>query len=336
MLFEEKPDLTLCYEVPVTEEQGAEAFANSDLAINEIIYPGTILKHKKIFDQLMKDVGEIGFRAYLGIPKLAPVQKIKIQKNNKISYNSKSLLFCLHSLSLRPPSNEYIQLLISTASKKGWSVYFDHLRDDDIIVCGNASACILPFQLANLTTNQRLFSNSGSASMGYDLPAAIGAAAAGKKTGQRIICFAGDGSLMMNVQELQTLHTSGLNVIVIVINNAGYLSIRQTHENFFGKVVGATPASGVEFPKFSAVSTAFSVPSEAIANISDFKNLSSYLKVDGPLLIDIEVDPSQNFTPRIKSRVDENGKFITPELDDMFPFIDSSILNSVRNSLLEF
>ena len=128
MLFEEKPDLTLCYEVPVTEEQGAEAFANSDLAINEIIYPGTILKHKKIFDQLMKDVGEIGFRAYLGIPKLAPVQKIKIQKNNKISYNNKSLLFCLHSLSLRPPSNEYIQLLISTASKKGWSVYFDDLR----------------------------------------------------------------------------------------------------------------------------------------------------------------------------------------------------------------
>jgi acetolactate synthase-1/2/3 large subunit len=169
--------------------------------------------------------------------------------------------------------------------------------------------------------------------MGYDLPAAIGAAAASRRTGQRIICFAGDGSLMMNVQELQTLQTSGLNVIVIVINNAGYLSIRQTHENFFGKVVGATPTSGVEFPKFSAVSTAFSIPSEAITNISDLKNLSSYLKVDGPLLIDIEVDPSQNFSPRIKSRVDENGKFITPELDDMFPFIDPLYLKSIRDSV---
>ena len=215
------------------------------------------------------------------------------------------------------------------------SQIFDHLRDDDIVVCGNASACILPFQLATLTANQRLFSNSGSASMGYDLPAAIGAAAACKNTDRRIICFAGDGSLMMNLQELQTLQTSRLNVIVIVINNAGYLSIRQTHENFFGKVVGATPASGVEFPNFSAISSAFSIASESISHNSDLNKLIFYLELNGPLLIDIEVDPSQNFSPRIKSRVDENGKFTTPELDDMFPFFDQLQMATIRDSALK-
>jgi acetolactate synthase-1/2/3 large subunit len=171
--------------------------------------------------------------------------------------------------------------------------------------------------------------------MGYDLPAAIGAAAACKNTDRRIICFAGDGSLMMNLQELQTLQTSRLNVIVIVINNAGYLSIRQTHENFFGKVVGATPASGVEFPNFSAISSAFSIASESISHNSDLNKLIFYLELNGPLLIDIEVDPSQNFSPRIKSRVDENGKFTTPELDDMFPFFDQLQMATIRDSALK-
>lgn len=123
---------------------------------------------------------------------------------------------------------------------------FSRLRDDDVIVCGNASACILPFQVGQLRAGQRMFNNSGSASMGYDLPAAIGAAlAAGNR---RVVCFAGDGSLQMNIQELQTLKTLGLKLVIVLIDNGGYLSIRQTHENFFGRIVGATPASGVDFP----------------------------------------------------------------------------------------
>jgi acetolactate synthase I/II/III large subunit len=77
------------------------------------------------------------------------------------------------------------------------------LGDDDVIICGNATACIVPFQTMRLKKGQRLISNSGSASMGYDLPAAIGAAFA--RPGKRVICLAGDGSIQMNVQELQTV-----------------------------------------------------------------------------------------------------------------------------------
>lgn len=210
---------------------------------------------------------------------------------------------------------------------------FKRMRDDDIVVCGNASACILPFQIGSLKAKQRLFSNSGSASMGYDLPSAIGAASAAPKSAKRrVICFAGDGSLQMNIQELQTLKTTGLNVIIIVLNNGGYLSIWQTHENFFGKVIGANPASGVEFPDFAAVARAYGIRATSIRNESDLGELDDLLCEDGPLLIDVIVDPHQEFAPRIKSRVDEKGKFVTPELDDMYPFLEPASIRKIRES----
>lgn len=210
---------------------------------------------------------------------------------------------------------------------------FRHMRDDDIVVCGNASACILPFQIGRLKQRQRMFSNSGSASMGYDLPAAIGAAIAAAASDQRrVICFAGDGSLQMNIQELQTLKTTGLNVLVIVINNGGYLSIWQTHENFFGRVIGATPASGVEFPDFAAVALAYGIRSATIEAEADLAELDRFLREDGPLLLNVVVDPRQEFVPRIKSRVGEDGKFVTPELDDMHPFLDPEEIAAVRRS----
>lgn len=211
------------------------------------------------------------------------------------------------------------------------SEIFRQLRDDDVVVCGNASACILPFQVGRLRAGQRMFSNSGSASMGYDLPAAIGASRAGR----RIVCIAGDGSLQMNIQELQTLKTLQANVLVLVLNNAGYLSIWQTHENFFGKVIGATPASGVEFPDFSAVACAYGLTAARIESLDDREILKHWLKQDGPLLIDLRVDPTQGFAPRIKSRVDENGKFVSPALDDMYPFLPQEELEAVRHSARE-
>jgi acetolactate synthase I/II/III large subunit len=213
---------------------------------------------------------------------------------------------------------------------------FEHLRNDDIVVCGNASACILPFQIGTLREGQRMFSNSGSASMGFDLPAAIGAAQAdGCARQRRVICFAGDGSLQMNIQELQTLKTLGLNVIVIVLNNDGYLSIRQTHENFFGRVIGANPASGVEFPDFAQVANAYRLKSVRITSEVDLGALEALLGEDGPIVIDILVDPEQEFAPRMKSRVDESGKIVTPELDDMFPFLNPDEIRSVRESALQ-
>jgi acetolactate synthase-1/2/3 large subunit len=207
---------------------------------------------------------------------------------------------------------------------------FDYIKDDDVIVCGNASACILPFQIGKLKQQNRMFSNSGSASMGYDLPAALGAACA---TSSRIICFAGDGSIMMNIQELQTLKTLQKNVIIFLINNNGYLSIKQTHENFFGKIIGATPQTGVQFPDFKLLSESFGLKFFQI-DINNLKSIEDILNETGPILVNLIVDPAQGFAPRMKAKLDQNGKFLPLQLDDMFPYIDEQLLTNIRNSAL--
>jgi acetolactate synthase-1/2/3 large subunit len=209
---------------------------------------------------------------------------------------------------------------------------FSHLGRHDVVVCGNASACILPFQIGALKDGQRMFSNSGSASMGYDLPAAIGAAVA--DPGRRVVCFAGDGSIQMNIQELQTIKTYQLPIIIIVLNNAGYVSIRQTHENFFGHVVGADANSGVEFPDYAAVAQAYGLRAVRIGGPEALGGLAEWMAPSGPTLIEIVVDPAQGFAPRIKSRVDEQGKFQTPALDDMHPFLPADQVGAIRTHAL--
>jgi acetolactate synthase-1/2/3 large subunit len=209
----------------------------------------------------------------------------------------------------------------------------DALSGSEIIVCGNASACIIPFQCIEIKKGQRLFSNSGSASMGYDLPAAIGACVAmGKNSKRNVICFAGDGSMQMNIQELQTIASKNLNIKIFVINNDGYLSIKSTHENFFGTVFGAHPESGVDFPDFCKIATAYGIKSYRLNSSQKLESIAKILSTDGPVVIELVVDIKQEFCPKLKSRMGEDGKFITPELDDMFPFLSREVLQEIRMS----
>src|ERR1700687_1372987 len=117
----------------------------------------------------------------------------------------------------------------------------DLLAEDDVVICGDATACIVTFQVMQIRKGQRLISNSGSASMGYDLPAAVGAAVA--RNGARVICMAGDGSLQLNIPEVQTVKHHQLPIKLFVLNNGGYLSMRSTQSNFFGRLTGSSPAS---------------------------------------------------------------------------------------------
>jgi acetolactate synthase-1/2/3 large subunit len=121
---------------------------------------------------------------------------------------------------------------------------FEELDEDQIVVTGNGSACVISFQTARLKPGQRLWTNSGCATMGYDLPAAIGACMG--SGGKPIVCLAGDGSIMMNLQELQTIAGNKLPIKIFILNNNGYVSIFQTHRNFFNGVeIGGGPKSGV-------------------------------------------------------------------------------------------
>lgn len=207
---------------------------------------------------------------------------------------------------------------------------FEKLHSEHIVVTGNATACIIPFQVGRLTQGTRLFSNSGSASMGFDLPAALGAAVA--EPHRPVICLAGDGSLMMNIQELATLAGSRLNVGVVILNNGGYLSIKQTQKNFFGRENGSSPSSGVYFPSFIKVSEAFGlVVSHASLESSWETTVTQFLNASGPRVLVADLEESQEFEPRLKSR-QVGSEIQTPELDDMYPHLSDEILNEIRES----
>lgn len=199
-------------------------------------------------------------------------------------------------------------------------VLFDNLEADDAVVTGNATACIVSFQAGALKLGQRLFSNSGSASMGYDLPAAIGAAVA--REGKRVICLAGDGSLQMNIQELQTVSQRKLPVKLFVLNNDGYLSIRTSQKGFFGNTVGEGEASGVSFPNMQKIAQAYSLPYIRL-DTKDFKaELCRALDQEGPVICEVILDPSQGFEPRQSSRQLPDGRIVSAPLEDMFPFLE--------------
>lgn len=193
--------------------------------------------------------------------------------------------------------------------------------DDEIVVTGDGTACITTFQAMQLRGDQRLFSDSGSAPMGFDVPASIGAAIA---SGRRVVCIAGDGSLMMNLQELQTISGHRLPVKIFIFNNDGYLSIKLTQRGFFGgHFVGSGPSSGVTFPNFEKLASAFDLPFFRVQRNSDLEfTIRATLECVGPSVCEVVLDPDQPFSPRVSSKRLEDGTMVTAPLEDMFPFLD--------------
>ena len=194
----------------------------------------------------------------------------------------------------------------------------------DTIILGNGTACVVGLQCADIKKGTRVFTNSGSASMGYDLPASIGSSIANKN--KRIICVTGDGSIMMNLQELATINYKKLPIKIFILNNNGYHSIRQTQKNFFpDNVNGTCQLDGVGFPNFVRIGKAFGLRSFSISTEEEVKSFlnSKYFNNDEPILIDLNINQKQDFQPKLRSRIDNKGNFSTPELHDMWPFLSS-------------
>jgi acetolactate synthase I/II/III large subunit len=203
-------------------------------------------------------------------------------------------------------------------------VLFDLLEEGDVVVCGNATATIVPFQAGALKRGQRLISNSGNASMGYDLPAALGAAVA--RGDGRVICLAGEGSLQMNIQELQTLVHHRWPVKLFLLDNGGYLSMRLTQTSFFGVQIGAGPASGVSFPDSRKVAEAYGLPSCEISGEGFREKAKAFLDQGGGGLARVVLNPDQSFEPKPSSRQLPDGRIVSAPLHDMAPFLDRAEL----------
>ncbi len=208
---------------------------------------------------------------------------------------------------------------------------FKALDEDDVVVTGNGSACVVGFQVATIKRGQRLWTNSGCATMGYDLPAAIGVCAAAggaNRVGARVICVTGDGSIMMNLQELQTIAGYGLPVKIFLLNNDGYASVRQTQRAFFGSVeVGGGPASNVSFPDFAKVARAFGFAVLRAGTDAELgPAIAAALATDGPVLCELIIDGAVPFAPKLGARQHPDGRITSPPLEDLSPFLSREVL----------
>lgn len=198
----------------------------------------------------------------------------------------------------------------------------ESMDENNILIAANGSACVTMFQAGIVKKNQRIFWNSGNASMGYDLPAAIGACIAGK--GQNTICLAGDGSIMMNLQELQTIKHYNLPIKIFVMNNDGYVSIKQTQKNFFdGRMTGSGRDSGVSVPDFCEIAKAFKIKSVKIDSAVHLREqIKSVLSANEPVLCEVILESNYIFTPKLSARKLEDGTMVSPSLEDMYPFLE--------------
>lgn len=202
------------------------------------------------------------------------------------------------------------------------SEFTKRLKEDDKIICGNGSACVIGFQASVIKKETRLFTNSGCAAMGYGFPAAIGCAVAEK--GKRVICLDGDGSFQMNIQELQTVVYNKLNLKIIYFNNGGYHSIRQTQINLFKDrpLVGVSDGTGLSFPDMEKIAWAYGIPYLKVTTEEQIPEMIDFMENDGPVFCEIVVDQTQNFAPKLSSKVLPDRSIVSPEIDDMYPFLE--------------
>ena len=207
---------------------------------------------------------------------------------------------------------------------------FEQLEEDDRIICGNGSACVISFQAGRIKQGQRMFTNSGCAAMGYGLPAAVGGAVADNS--RRTICIDGDGSIMMNIQELATVAYHQLAIKIFIINNHGYHSIRQTQTNLFKQpYIGIDSESGLGFPDFGKLAQAFGLSYytfDCEENSVDIIEKVLYCK--GPCICEVLVDSTQNFAPKSSAKVLPDGEIVSASLDDMAPFLERAEFEAIK------
>lgn len=190
------------------------------------------------------------------------------------------------------------------------------------VVASNGTACVAFFQAFESKAGQRLLLNSGDASMGYGLPAAIGVCAANNR--QSVVCLEGDGSIMMNLQELQTVKTYQLPLKIFILKNGEYASIIQTQRNFFdGRLSGCNRQSGVEVPDFVQVAQSFGLPAVRLTkNAGLSARLEEILAMDGPVVCEVNCNENYIFAPKLSARKLPDGSMVSPSLEDMYPFLD--------------
>ena len=190
----------------------------------------------------------------------------------------------------------------------------NHIPADYHIVTSDGSANVVTMQVSKLKDGQRLITNTGGAPLGYGLPCAVGAA-----THHNILCMEGDGSLHLNVHELQTVRHNNLPLKILLINNDGYLSMKITQNIFFkGRLVAADRNSGVSFPDYQKVADVYDLPFIRVNNNDEIDaKLQEFFSIEGPAICEVMTHPDEVHEPKVIARLDENGNFIPGLLENI-------------------
>ena len=212
----------------------------------------------------------------------------------------------------------------STANVYAFVRYLSsRLPENSLTAVSNGACCVVGNQAYVIKKGSRMANNSAVASMGYGLPAAIGTCIGGGK--RDTICLEGDGSIMMNLQELQTVLTNRLPIKIFLINNGGYHSIRITQTNLFSdhSKVGIGEESGdLSFPKFELIAKAFGYPYySAHSNGEMMKTVDTVLSLKGPVFCEIFTDTAQVWEPKSSTKRLPDGTLVSPPLEDLAPFL---------------
>ena len=204
---------------------------------------------------------------------------------------------------------------------------FRQLKSGDCVVTGNGTAYTCTYQSMKIPKGVRVFANQGCASMGYDLPAAIGAAISKGYPGQTI-CITGDGSIQMNLQELQTIKNYKLPVKIFLLENDGYLAMKTTQKSFFeGRYTGTDSKSGIICPDMLKIAAAYDIPAIDIWNEDDLDDaITQTLRSKECMICQIHMPPFQTLLPKVASFLDNHtGKMYSYPLEKMAPFVSEEL-----------
>lgn len=201
---------------------------------------------------------------------------------------------------------------------------FKELPENKITIIGNGISVVGAFQKALIKKGDIIFQNVGCASMGYDIPATVGACfSQQKKKSKKIFCLTGDGSFQFNFQELQTINKFKFNVTIFVINNGGYSSMKQSQNKFTNSIGlhGVDEKTGVSFPNLKKISNVYEFNYFRTSNFNNLRNTIRKLNYKKKNIVEIFVDKKQNFEPKVSSKLNEFGGFEVDDLYDMSPKI---------------
>ena len=218
-------------------------------------------------------------------------------------------------------------------SSKGINSYFfidklsDYLNDDEIIVTDMGTSLTCTHATIRLKKDQRIITSTGLGEMGFGIPGAVGASLA---SGKRVVLVCGEGSLMMNLQELQTVQNLNLPIILLLLNNSGYLTIKHTHHALYktnGNAAATDARNGVTFPNFEKIAYAFDLDYQYVHDEQSFQNLlDKFHDINKSVFIEIKMPEYQELIPKMAVQINDKGEMFTPSLEYMYPFLPEDIV----------